>query len=113
MVKEEFNWEKPDREGYIEWCKQRHQQMKGTTKQIKVYTKNKPLEEGMMVHTTTSKFRFDNLRGNFDEEVKFKGEVIGEWVGANYDNYELGRHETAGKYGYDFWIVKKVLREVE
>ena len=65
-----------------------------------------------MVHTTTSKFRFDNLRGNFDEEVTFKGEVIGEWVGANYDNYELGRHETAGKYGYDFWIVKKVLRDI-
>ena len=67
-------------------------------------------KEGDTITTTTSEFEFNVLSGNFERNLKWLGEVEATWIDDDYSQYDPSKCNNGGCYGYDYYVITKVLR---
>lgn len=69
------------------------------------------LEVGDTIGTTTSTFDYDAADCLFSDNVDTIVTVKAIHVFKDYREYVHGKHSTGGCYGYDKWMVKKILNK--
>lgn len=84
------------------------------TRGIPVFSEEEiELKEGMIIHTTTSDFDYDNIAGCFQNNTSYCGYAVCELVDYDYSEWEPDKCSTGGAYGYSTWKILKVLEQEE
>ena len=67
------------------------------------------LEVGDTIGTTTSTFDYDSYDCLFSNDVNTIVTLKAIHVFKDYRDYVQGKHQTGGCYGFDKWMVTKIL----
>ena len=67
------------------------------------------LAVGDTIGTTTSSFDYDSYDCRFDDNVDMMVTVKAHHVYKDYSEYNPDKGSTGGAYGYDKWMVRKIL----
>jgi hypothetical protein len=78
----------------------------GGTYDVDVYcTDDDRFSKGDMVSTTSSKFSFNSVTDQFDDNVKYAGTVKAVLVDVDCSAFTQGKCNDGGDYSYHYYVV--------
>lgn len=80
---------------------------------IDIFSQYDDVKVGDIIVDTTSYFPFDMVTGKFSNDVEMIGTAIVDKIDEDFDDFDLNKCRTGGKYGFTYYMVKEFTKEGE